>query len=77
MLSTTTSLVRFFLSSFLPSFFSTSFLGVGADLAVSLSAADNCEDYIHRIGRTGRGGATGTSYTCVLISRSLFALDRD
>jgi superfamily II DNA/RNA helicase len=24
---------------------------------------NNCEDYIHRIGRTGRGGATGTSYT--------------
>ncbi|TBU25183.1 hypothetical protein BD311DRAFT_518078 [Dichomitus squalens] len=24
---------------------------------------NNCEDYIHRIGRTGRAGMTGTSYT--------------
>jgi superfamily II DNA/RNA helicase len=24
---------------------------------------NNCEDYIHRIGRTGRAGRTGTSYT--------------
>lgn len=24
---------------------------------------NNCEDYIHRIGRTGRAGAKGTSYT--------------
>ncbi|KIJ51056.1 hypothetical protein M422DRAFT_224490 [Sphaerobolus stellatus SS14] len=24
---------------------------------------NNCEDYIHRIGRTGRAGATGVSYT--------------
>jgi ATP-dependent RNA helicase DDX5/DBP2 len=24
---------------------------------------NNCEDYIHRIGRTGRAGNTGVSYT--------------
>ncbi|KAJ7117289.1 hypothetical protein C8R46DRAFT_192020 [Mycena filopes] len=24
---------------------------------------NNCEDYIHRIGRTGRAGSKGTSYT--------------
>lgn len=24
---------------------------------------NNCEDYVHRIGRTGRAGAKGTSYT--------------
>lgn len=30
---------------------------------VNYDFPNNCEDYIHRIGRTGRAGAKGTSFT--------------
>jgi len=32
-------------------------------LIINYDFAQNCEDYIHRIGRTGRAGATGTAIT--------------
>lgn len=35
----------------------------GVVLIVNYDFAQNCEDYIHRIGRTGRAGATGTAIT--------------
>ncbi|KAI0788086.1 P-loop containing nucleoside triphosphate hydrolase protein [Fomes fomentarius] len=43
---------------------------------------NNCEDYIHRIGRTGRAGMTGTSYTYFTTdnakqSRDLIAILRE
>ena len=33
---------------------------------------NNCEDYIHRIGRTGRAGRKGTSYTYFTADVSIF-----
>lgn len=33
------------------------------DVVFNYDFPGNCEDYIHRIGRTGRGGKTGTSVT--------------
>lgn len=30
---------------------------------INYDFSNNCEDYIHRIGRTGRAGRKGTSYT--------------
>jgi len=30
---------------------------------INFDFPNNVEDYVHRIGRTGRAGATGTAYT--------------
>lgn len=35
----------------------------------------NIEDYVHRIGRTGRGGSTGTAYTFFTTNDSRLARD--
>ena len=32
-------------------------------LVVNYHFANNCDDYVHRIGRTGRAGASGTAIT--------------
>lgn len=34
----------------------------GINFVINFDYPQNSEDYIHRIGRTGRSGATGTSY---------------
>ena len=33
------------------------------EMVVNLSVPDNPEDYVHRIGRTGRAGVSGEAYT--------------
>jgi len=48
----------------------TSLAGRGLDVSlcrfvINYSAPNHLEDYVHRIGRTGRAGNTGTSYTLV------------
>merc|ERR1719401_351018 len=40
----------------------------GVGLVVNYDAANNTEDYVHRIGRTGRAGAKG--YAVTLMSRA-------
>ncbi|MDP2943977.1 MAG: DEAD/DEAH box helicase [bacterium] len=35
----------------------------GIELVVNYNLPDNCEDYVHRIGRTGRAGQTGKAIT--------------
>ena len=37
----------------------------GVDAVVNFDVPMDPEDYVHRIGRTGRAGATGHAYTCV------------
>ena len=37
----------------------------GIDAVVNFDVPMDPEDYVHRIGRTGRAGATGHAYTCV------------
>eukprot|EP00877_Chromochloris_zofingiensis_P002078 jgi/Chrzof1/11871/Cz06g13020.t1 len=36
---------------------------------------NNAEDYVHRIGRTGRAGATGTSYSFFTMANARLAKD--
>jgi len=37
----------------------------GLQLVVNYACPDHLEDYIHRIGRTGRAGNKGTAYTFI------------
>lgn len=47
----------------------------GVDLVVNFELPDDPENYVHRIGRTGRAGATGTAYSLVS-DRDIDALTR-
>lgn len=38
----------------------------GLNLVINFDAPNHMEDYVHRVGRTGRAGATGTAVTFVL-----------
>ena len=48
---------------------------LGVDLIVNFDLPDDPENYVHRIGRTGRAGATGTAYSLVS-DRDVDALQR-
>jgi ATP-dependent RNA helicase RhlB len=47
----------------------------GVDLIMNFDLPDDPENYVHRIGRTGRAGATGTAYSMVS-DRDVDALQR-
>jgi ATP-dependent RNA helicase DDX5/DBP2 len=44
-------------------------------LLLVLCRPNNAEDYVHRIGRTGRAGATGTSYSFFTAANGRLARD--
>lgn len=41
----------------------------GLDLVVNYDPANHMEDYVHRVGRTGRAGLTGHAYTLVTLKQ--------
>ncbi|GAM26008.1 hypothetical protein SAMD00019534_091830 [Acytostelium subglobosum LB1] len=43
------------------------------NLVVNFDCPDHLEDYVHRVGRTGRAGNKGTAYTFILQEESRFA----
>ena len=58
----------------------TSVAGRGLDvpnlnLVVNYSCPNHMEDYVHRIGRTGRAGKKGTAYTFLIPSDAKYAHD--
>eukprot|EP00882_Tetradesmus_deserticola_P019349 GHRQ01020822.1.p2 GENE.GHRQ01020822.1~~GHRQ01020822.1.p2 ORF type:complete len:133 (-),score=30.87 GHRQ01020822.1:142-540(-) len=44
-------------------------------VVVNYDMPNNAEDYVHRIGRTGRAGATGTSYSFFTAANGRLARD--
>ena len=44
-------------------------------LVINYSCPNHAEDYVHRVGRTGRAGNKGTSYTFITEDECQFASD--
>lgn len=47
----------------------------GVELVINFDMPGNIEDYVHRIGRTGRGGETGTAISFFTDGNSKLARD--
>jgi ATP-dependent RNA helicase DDX46/PRP5 len=44
-------------------------------LVVNYDCPNHMEDYVHRVGRTGRAGNKGTAYTFITPGQDRFAVD--
>lgn len=44
-------------------------------LVINYDAPNHMEDYVHRVGRTGRAGKKGVAYTFVMPTQERYALD--
>jgi ATP-dependent RNA helicase DDX46/PRP5 len=45
------------------------------ELVINYDVPNHMEDYVHRVGRTGRAGETGTAYTFILRSQERYCPD--